>query len=113
LIDSRKPLSSTNIRIRDLFTGSAEEQHFFLTSARIEIRGLEALEVIGESLRKIERWGDGAERKPTVVIGYLTKLSLILEDIASILVNVKSGCDPHFFFFTFRPVRHYRFVRVG
>ncbi|KAG8713317.1 hypothetical protein FRC08_013409 [Ceratobasidium sp. 394] len=102
LIDPSQPMSTTNIRIRDLFTRDPQEEHFFLTSARIEIRGLEAMELMGKCAREIEHGVSSVEGE-TRLAGYLARLARVIEDITAILDAVRDGCDPMFFYFTFRP----------
>ncbi|KAG8751757.1 hypothetical protein FRC12_012270, partial [Ceratobasidium sp. 428] len=102
LIDSSQPMSTTNIRIRDLFTRDPQEEHFFLTSARIEIRGLEAMDIMSKCARLVERGVNSVEDQ-THLAGYLARLAVVIKDITDILDAVRDGCDPMFFYFTFRP----------
>jgi indoleamine 2,3-dioxygenase len=96
-------MSSSNIRIKDLFTRDPQEEHFFLTSARIEIRGLEAMSIMAECLRQIEE-GISSEAEQARLASSLTRLAQVIDDITTILDAVREGCDPMFFYFTFRPV---------
>jgi indoleamine 2,3-dioxygenase len=96
------PLSVDNIGIRDLFTGDTQEEHFFLTSAKIEIRGWEALEVMDKCLKVLSTPGSPVED----LASDLERLAVAISDIADILDSVRDGCDPHWFYFTFRPVSH-------
>ncbi|CUA76011.1 indoleamine 2,3-dioxygenase [Rhizoctonia solani] len=88
LIDPSQPMTMSNIRIKDLFTRDPQEEHFFLTSARIEIRGLEAMDIMAKCSSQIK---DG------------NMLAHVIDDITAILDAVREGCDPMFFYFTFRP----------
>jgi indoleamine 2,3-dioxygenase len=99
-IDPTLPLSRSNIRICDLFTGSLQEEHFFLTSARVEIRGWEALDAMESCVKE-------AESNPKSVSGIiqnLRRLSAAIDDITTILLDVRKGLDPDFFYNQFRPV---------
>ncbi|KAF8666561.1 Indoleamine 2,3-dioxygenase [Rhizoctonia solani] len=102
LIEPSQPMSSSNIRIKDLFTRDPQEEHFFLTSARIEIRGLEAMDIMAKCLRQIEE-GVTSEAEQVRLASNLTRLAQVVDDITTILDAVREGCDPMFFYFTFRP----------
>ncbi|CAE6435297.1 unnamed protein product [Rhizoctonia solani] len=102
LIDSSQPMSSSNIRIKDLFTRDSQEEHFFLTSARIEIRGLEAMNIMAKCARQIEE-GITSEAEQARLTANLTRLAQVVDGITTILDAVREGCDPMFFYFTFRP----------
>jgi len=100
VIDPSLPLSRSNIRICDLFTGSPQEEHFFLTSARIEIEGWNALDAMRQSL------AETAAPKPRIeIVAYhLRRLARSLDIITEILLAVRDGLDPDFFYNRFRPV---------
>ncbi|CAE6381172.1 unnamed protein product [Rhizoctonia solani] len=99
LIDPSQPMTMSNIRIKDLFTRDPQEEHFFLTSARIEIRGLEAMDIMAKCSRQIE----GSSEDRTCLASQLARLAHVIDDITAILDAVREGCDPMFFYFTFRP----------
>lgn len=96
-------MTSSNIRIKDLFTRDPQEEHFFLTSARIEIRGLEAMDIMAKCARQIENGVNGSADQ-ALLASRLTQLARVIDDITAILDAVREGCDPMFFYFTFRPV---------
>jgi indoleamine 2,3-dioxygenase len=100
IIDPTLPLSRSNIRIRDLFTGSPQEEHFFLTSARIEIEGWTALDAIRQSLTEATAPNPRIE----IVAYHLRRLARSLDIITEILFAVRDGLDPDFFYNRFRPV---------
>lgn len=100
IIDHNLPLSRSNIRIRDLFTGSPQEEHFFLTSARIEIEGWNALDAIRQSLTEAAAPNPRIE----IVAYHLRRLARSLDIITEILLAVRDGLDPDFFYNRFRPV---------
>ncbi|KAH7341870.1 Indoleamine 2,3-dioxygenase [Rhizoctonia solani] len=102
LIDPSQPMTMNNIRIKDLFTRDSQEEHFFLTSARIEIRGLEAMDIMAKCSRQIEDGTTSAEDQARLA-SYLARLAHVIDDITAILDAVREGCDPMFFYFTFRP----------
>ena len=112
--DASLPVSRTNIRMTDLFTGSPQEELFFRTSAMIEIRGWEALDAmencISES-RSIqfssESGGDiDMEESSSNVAFHLRRLERAFEDITWHLMDIRRGLDPDFFYNKFRPVSH-------
>ena len=47
------PPSLDNLRSQDLFTGTWDEQEFYLASSRIEIRGVEALQLMCASMAEL------------------------------------------------------------
>lgn len=103
VIDQTLPLSRSNICIRDLFTGSPQEEHFFLTSARIEIEGWTALDAMRQALT------EAAAHNPHIdhVAHHIRRLARSLDVITQILLAVRDGLDPDFFYNRFRPVSHY------
>ncbi|KAB5595781.1 Indoleamine 2,3-dioxygenase [Ceratobasidium theobromae] len=102
LIDRSQPMSTSNIRIKDLFTRDPQEEHFFLTSARIEIRGLEAMDIMAKCARLIDA-GISSTADEAFLASQLARLAVVIDDISAILDAVREGCDPMFFYFTFRP----------
>lgn len=96
-------MSTSNIRIKDLFTRDPQEEHFFLTSARIEIRGLEAMDIMAKCARLIDA-GISSTADEAFLASQLARLAVVIDDISAILDAVREGCDPMFFYFTFRPV---------
>lgn len=101
--DHSKPISPDNVRIRDLFTRDLQEEHFFLTSLRIEIRGLEAMDIMARCTHLIQRGVTGDEDRAEVA-ELLVRLARVIQEITAILDAVRDGCEPMFFYFTFRPV---------
>lgn len=105
IIDPSLPLSRSNIRICDLFTGSPQEEHFFLTSARIEIEGWNALDAIRQMVNEASALNPRVE----IVAHNLRRLARSLDIITEILLAVRDGLDPDFFYNRFRPVSlHFR-----
>lgn len=99
------PASSTlptlgNIRCLETFTGTRDEEEFYLTSARVELRGVEALEIIQRVTDEALVSDDAALRRIT---SYLHRLSPVIKDLAQLLADVRNGCDPEIFFHHIRP----------
>ncbi|KAF8754132.1 Indoleamine 2,3-dioxygenase [Rhizoctonia solani] len=104
LEDPSKPLTLENIRIRDLFTKDYQEEHFFLTSARIEIRGFEAIQLMGDAIAMTRK----AQNLDVVVDeirlqSILARLAIVIDDLNQILWSVKDACGYQFFYWVFRP----------
>ena len=89
-----------NIKCLETFTGTRDEEEFYLSSARIELRGVEALEHIRRTMDEALVGGDTALQRVT---SHLHKLSAVIKDLAKLLANVRQGCDPEFFFHQIRP----------
>ncbi|KAG1821602.1 Indoleamine 2,3-dioxygenase [Suillus subaureus] len=84
-----EPPALDNLRSRDLFSGTIDEQEFYLASARIELRGVEALELMRATMDELFVGDEIAIRRITA---YLHKLASIVHDLETILLDVHS--DP-------------------
>jgi indoleamine 2,3-dioxygenase len=89
-----------NLRSQTLFTGTRDEEEFYLTSARIELRGIEALTIISTVMDEIFVGDEIAVRRVT---GQLEKLARVISDLRKILLDVKEKCDPMVFYRDIRP----------
>ncbi|KAG1887085.1 Indoleamine 2,3-dioxygenase [Suillus subluteus] len=89
-----------NLRSRDLFSGTIDEQEFYLASARIELRGVEVLELMRATMDELFVGDEIAIRRITA---YLHKLASIVHDLETILLDVRKGCDPDTFYHSIRP----------
>lgn len=89
-----------NLKCLTTFTGTRDEEEFYLTSARIEFRGAEALEIMRETMDEAFVGDNTALRRIT---SYLQKLSLVIKHLAKLLVDVRRGCDPDIFYNQIRP----------
>ncbi|KAG9104354.1 hypothetical protein FRC06_003400 [Ceratobasidium sp. 370] len=104
LEDPKKPLTVDNIRIRDLFTKDYQEEHFFLTSARIEVRGFEAIQLMGDSIAMVRKAAeDGGHVDEDCLAEKLSRLSVVIDDLNKILWAVRDACGYQFFYWVFRP----------
>lgn len=88
------------IRCVTLFTGTPDEEHFFLTSARIELAGVAALSLMQQSLD--EAFVDDAIARRRIA-SYLRKLAAVIRKLTAILDAVRDGCDPRVFYEQVRP----------
>ena len=89
-----------NLKCLATFTGTRDEEEFYLVSARIEFRGVEALELMRETMDEAFVGDNTALRRIT---SYLQKLSAVIKDLAKLLADVRQGCDPEFFYNQIRP----------
>ncbi|CUA76071.1 indoleamine 2,3-dioxygenase [Rhizoctonia solani] len=104
LEDPSKPLTLENIRIRDLFTKDYQEEHFFLTSARIELRGFEAIQLMGDAIVMThEAQATRTNVDETRLQDTLTRLAVVIDDLNRILWAVRDACGYQFFYWVFRP----------
>lgn len=98
---SSKPTPALdNLQCNTLFTATNDEQEFYLTSARMELRGVEALDLMRDTMDELFVGDDIAIRRVT---NYLNKLSLVTNDLKSLLLSVRDGCDPEVFYRDIRP----------
>ncbi|KAL7278923.1 hypothetical protein ACG7TL_006754 [Trametes sanguinea] len=89
-----------NLRCLTLFTGTRDEEEFYLSSARIELRGVEALSIM-RSIMDEAFVGDAiAIRRITA---YLKALADVIRDLQVLLGSVREGCDPEIFYNVIRP----------
>jgi len=88
------------LRCVTLFTGTTDEEHFFLTSARIELAGVAALSLMQQSLDEAFVDDAIAHRR---IASYLRKLSAVIRNLTAILDAVRDGCDPAVFYNQVRP----------
>ncbi|KAG2112167.1 Indoleamine 2,3-dioxygenase [Suillus cothurnatus] len=95
-----EPPALDNLRSLDLFSGTTDEQEFYLASARIELRGVEALELMRVIMDELFVGDEIAIRR---IASYLHKLASIVHDLETILLNVRKGCDPNTFYHSIRP----------
>ncbi|KIO34490.1 hypothetical protein M407DRAFT_16472 [Tulasnella calospora MUT 4182] len=100
LNDPTQPLSVDNVKMVNTFSGTQSERHFYITSARIELRGVEALELM-KSCMDEAFIGDTISLQR--IVGYLHRLSIVIDDMAVLLMAVRDECDPHEFYTQIRP----------
>lgn len=89
-----------NLKCLTSFTGTRDEEEFYLASVRIEFRGVEALEIMRETMDEAFVGDTTALRRIT---SYLQKLSIVIKDLSELLADVRQGCDPDFFYNQIRP----------
>jgi indoleamine 2,3-dioxygenase len=89
-----------NIRIQTLFTGLVDEEEFYLCSARIELRGVEILELMRMTMDETFVGDAIAVRRIT---GYLRTISNTIEELKKLLLEVKTKCNPDVYYNLVRP----------
>ena len=94
------PLSQSNIQIVQTFSQTESERHFYLTSARIELRGVEALDLMRSCMDEAFI-GDAISLQR--LVKYLIRLGSVIDDMALLLAEVRDGCDPGVFYNDIRP----------
>lgn len=95
-----RPPALDNIRCLTLFTGTRDEEEFYLASARIELRGVEALSLMSAIMDEVFAGDEIAVRR---IATYLTKIADVTADLTKILGRVREGCNPDAFYNTIRP----------
>lgn len=89
-----------NLRCLTLFTGTRDEEEFYLSSARIELRGVEALSLMRAIMDEAFVGDEIAHRRIT---NYLHILAGVIGDMEKLLAGVRDGCDPTIFYNEIRP----------
>lgn len=98
--DPSMPYRPSNIRDVSSFTRTPDENHFYITSAKIELRGVEALSLMRSILNETFLGDAIALRR---VANYLARLASVIDDITNLLLAVRDQCDPAVFFHRIRP----------
>jgi transposase len=76
-----------------------------LTSARIEVRGFEAIQLMGDAIAMVHQATvSGQPVDETSFKDALSRLSLVIDDLNKILWAVRDACGYQFFYWAFRPV---------
>ena len=89
-----------NLRCQTLFTSTNDEAEFYLTSARIELRGVAALSLMSAIMDEAFIGDSLALRR---IAAYLHRLAGVINELKRILLSVREGCDPDFFYHKIRP----------
>ena len=91
----------SNLRCQTLFTQSLTESEFFLVSARIELVGVRALDLMRATMDEMFVGDDIAARRIT---GFLWELQVVVTKMKEQLLGLKeTGCDPDTFYNEVRP----------
>lgn len=90
-------LTLDNISTLVTFTGSLDEQWFYLVSVAIEARGGATIPLMLEAIQAA-RNGDVA-----TVTARLRTVAEIIDELGSLLLRMYENCDPHVFYHRIRP----------
>ena len=83
-----------------LFTGTTDEEEFYLVPARIELRGVEVLELMQATMDEIFVGDAIAVRRVTA---YLIRIATVIQELKAILLAQPNSCDPYIFYNHIRP----------
>ncbi|KAF7585548.1 hypothetical protein BBP40_010711 [Aspergillus hancockii] len=87
----------SNLSCLNTFTGSLDEQWFYLLSVAIEARGGPSLSLVLQAIAAA-RVGNSL-----VVTESLQKLAEIIDEVGTLLERMYENCDPHVFYHRIRP----------
>ncbi|KAI5453948.1 hypothetical protein NCC49_004943 [Naganishia albida] len=82
------------------FTNTSDEAHFYLTSTRCELAGVNALSIMRASLDEAFM---ADSLSLTRLTGYLEDLAAMIDHIGDVILDVRNGCDPAVFYHLIRP----------
>jgi indoleamine 2,3-dioxygenase len=99
-INPNMPLDLGNIRFEHTFSGTDDENQFYVSSAGVEIRGTELLQII-EEYHALPNVTDVTAISK--INKDLTRAASIIDDLNDIVQSVRAGCDPHVFYWQIRP----------
>lgn len=89
-----------NLRSQTLFTGTTDEEEFYLTSTRIELRGVEALDLMVATMDEAFVGDSIAFKRITT---YLQTMSGVIAELKDLLLAIRDHCDPDVFYRDIRP----------
>ncbi|KZP00377.1 Indoleamine 2,3-dioxygenase [Calocera viscosa TUFC12733] len=100
LLDPSRPVAVDNVSCGSLFSGTPSEMHFYTVSAQIELRGVEALDIMRSSLDEAFVGDALAVRR---ISAYLDRLAIVVDDVTRLMLTMFDGCVPAVFFNDVRP----------
>lgn len=89
-----------NIRTNTMFTNTVDEEEFYLCSSRIELKGVEALELIRMMMDEIFVGNTSAIHR---ISDYLRRMTTVIKDLRILLLQVKKFCRPDLYYNVVRP----------
>jgi indoleamine 2,3-dioxygenase len=98
--DSEDLPTESTIRCQTSFTSTKDEAEFYLTSARMELAGVDALDLMRSTMDEAFVGDDIAVRRITE---YLRQLVDVTHRLRVMLLDVKEGCSPEVFYHDIRP----------
>ncbi|KZT50610.1 Indoleamine 2,3-dioxygenase, partial [Calocera cornea HHB12733] len=100
LLDPARPVAVDNVACGSLFSRTPSEEHFYTVSAQIELRGVEALDIMRSSLDEAFVGDALAVRR---ISAYLDRLAVVVDDVTRLMLSMFDGCEPAVFFNDVRP----------
>ncbi|KAF5387496.1 hypothetical protein D9757_006517 [Collybiopsis confluens] len=100
LINPSKPATIDNMKLAHSFSGLDDERHFYQVQAAVELHGTQLLRII-EDYNQIPNLDDFTSIFK--VSRDLTRLAAIIEEFSDLIQSMRSGCDPHLFYWEMRP----------
>ncbi|KAF8072250.1 Indoleamine 2,3-dioxygenase [Lyophyllum atratum] len=89
-----------NLRTGTMFSGLVDEEEFYLCSSRIELRGVEALELMRVTMDEIFIGDQTAVRR---ISGYLQTMATVIKELKALLMDVRRDCRPEPYYNEVRP----------
>ncbi|PPR06710.1 hypothetical protein CVT26_001376 [Gymnopilus dilepis] len=89
-----------NIRTQTMFTNLTDEEEFYLCSARIELRGVEVLELMRVTM---DETFVGDAIAVSRIREYLHTIAGVIDGLKAILLDVKKSCDSDVYYNQVRP----------
>ncbi|KAK0223556.1 Indoleamine 2,3-dioxygenase [Armillaria fumosa] len=90
--------STSNIHFPSAFSGTADEQAFYRASAIIELRGVEALDLIRQILDNIRISAPAVQ-----IIKALANMTILINDFKTVLLDLRKDCDTEVYYQQVRP----------
>ncbi|KAJ4475700.1 Indoleamine 2,3-dioxygenase [Lentinula aciculospora] len=100
LIHPDQPVTIDNMKLAHSFSGRDDERHFYQVQAAVELHGVQLLRII-DDYNRISNLDDFTSIFK--VSRDLTRLTAIIEEISDLIQSMRSGCDPHIFYWEMRP----------
>ena len=92
--------TAETITTQTTFTSTRSEEHFYLVSAYIELRGAAALSIMSRIMDEAFVRDEIALRRIGV---YLQRLSCVIDELSELLKTMREHCDPEVFYHEIRP----------
>jgi indoleamine 2,3-dioxygenase len=89
-----------DLRFQTLFSGLTDEEEFYLCSARIELRGVELLELMRATMDETFVGDAIAVRRIT---DYIQQMASVIKQLKALLLDVRKNCDPETYYGEIRP----------
>ncbi|KAF5374443.1 hypothetical protein D9615_009100 [Tricholomella constricta] len=89
-----------NLRTKTMFSGLIDEEEFYLCSARIELRGVEALELMRVTMDEIFIGDQTAVRR---ISKHLQTMATVVQELKVLLMDVRRECRPDPYYNEVRP----------